>query len=289
MKRFKFYSMLIATAAVTFLASCGTEDTDDPKPDPAVNLKTTAGYTSSNVTVTPDSTLKAGVIINHDRRIKNVKFQVTISGSTFTVLDTTVNDKVIDMDFVRKVIPTPGTEGWTITATDADGKTGSASFTITVQGADQTLIDYVASGMGQSNRKIYRFQSTRPSSAFDLDDLVVYSAADPDDGKKDVFDNTAGSGDVYAPKWQSKTGATFVKVTGGLDYATTTKYSAIVNYFSSKTATTVTETLAKDNMYIVKGGSKDRYFLIYVVNVDDATGVNDDHVEVKVKTIDITK
>ena len=54
--------MLIATAAVTFLASCGTEDTDDPKPDPAVNLKTTAGYTSSNVTVTPDSTLKAGVI-----------------------------------------------------------------------------------------------------------------------------------------------------------------------------------------------------------------------------------
>jgi len=288
MKRFKFYSMLIATAAVTFLASCGSDDKDEVKPDPSVNAKTTTGYIPSSVTVGTDSLLKAGIIINHDRKIKNVKFQVTISGSTFTVLDTNVSDKVIDMDFTRKVIPTPGSEAWTITATDADGKTGSVSYTITVQGPDQTMIDYVASGMGQENRKIYRFQSSRPSSAFDLDDLSVYSAADPDDGKKDIFDNNAGSG-AYAPVWGSKTGAMFVKVTGGLDYATATKYSTIVDYYSSKTPTAATETLAKDNMYVVKGGSKDRYYLVYVINVADETGVNDDHVEVKVKTIDITK
>lgn len=281
--------MLIATAAVTFLASCGGDNGDDPKPDPAVNFKTAAGYTFSSQTVTVDSIIQAGILINHDRKIKNVKFEVTVSGSTFTVKDTTVNDKLIDMDFMRRVIPTPGTEAWSITATDADGQTGTASFTLTVQGQDQNLIDYVASGAGQENRKMYRLQSATNPSAFDLDDLQVYSASTsvPDENK-DMYDNTAGSG-TYAPVWASKTGAQFVKVTGGLDYATTTKYSEIVNYFSSKTPTATTETLAKDNMYIVRGGTKDRYYLVYVINIDDPAGVDDDHVEIKVKTIDINQ
>jgi hypothetical protein len=286
MKNLKLYSMMIATAAVTFLASCGGTE-EEPKPDPKVNLKTTTGYVSSSQTVNGDTTIKAGIIINHDRKIKNVKFQVTVSGSTFTVKDTSVNDKVVDIDFMRQVISTPGTEGWTFTATDEDGKTGTASFTLTVAAPDPTLIDYVAV-TGQENRKIYRLQSSRPSSAFDLDDLGVYSASSTDEGQKDLFDNNSGTG-AYAPVWGSKTGAKFVKVTGTIDYATTTKYSQIVNYYNSKTPSASSEALVKDNMYVVQGGSKKRYYLIYVINVADVAGVNDDHVEIKVKTIDITQ
>lgn len=289
MKQFKIYSMLIATAAITFLASCGGTGDEDPKPDPAVNLKTTTGYTSTSQTITVDSLIQAGIIINHDRKIKNVKFEVTVAGSTFTELDTAVNDKVIDMDFLRRVIPTPGSEAWSFTATDEDGQTGTASFTLTVAGQDQTVIDYVASGAGQENRKMYRLQSATNPSAFDLDDLQVYSASTsvPDENK-DLYDNNSGTG-TYAPIWSSKTGAMFVKVTGGLDYAAVTNYSEIVNYYSSKTPTSSTETLADDNMYIVRGGSKDRYYLIYVINVEDVAGLNDDHVEIKVKTIDINQ
>ena len=289
MKNLKLYSMMIATAAVTFLASCGGDGTEDVKPDPKVNLKSTTGYVSSSQTVNGDTTIKAGIIINHDRKIKNVKFQVTVSGSTFTVKDTSVNDKVVDIDFMRQVISTPGTEGWSFTATDEDGKTGTASFTLTVAAPDQTLIPYESN----SSRKleIYRSQSSEPKSALNLEDMAIYSAGTSiNDMFKDIYDNTTGSTDPYTPKWASKSGSQFVKVTGSaIDYATATKYSTIVNYYNTKTPSANSEVLVKGDLYVVKGGDKNRYHLVLVDLITDGSGVNNDFVTVKIKTIDITK
>jgi len=291
MKKLTNYVTMFAVAATLLLSACGGKDKIEPeKPTPKVNFKTTAGYTFASATVAGDSNIKAGIIINHEYKIKRVLFQISISGSSpITVKDSVMSSKVVDMDFMRQVITTPGTEVWTITATDENDKVGTASFTVTIGGADQILIDYVATGAGQQNRKIYRKQSSKPESALNLDDLVIYSAANADDGVKDVYDNTVGTGDAYVPVWASKTGTTFVKVTGTLDYSSTVNYSQIVNYFNSKTPTTVSQTIVKDNMYVVKGGVKNRYYLVYVINVSDVVGFENDHCEIKVKTIDITK
>ncbi len=290
MKKFAIYALMLAASATLFLSSCGPDSGggDEVKPDPAVNLKTTSGYTFASATVAGDSIIKAGIIINHSSKIKNVKFQVTVAGSTFTVKDSSMNDKDVNMDFIRQVISTPGTEAWSIVATDENGKTGTASFTLTVAAADQDLIPYEGNSSGTID--LYRKQSTEPKSALDLDLLTIGSAATTvADEFKDIFDNTANSSGTYAPVWASKTGAKFVKVTGTLDYATTTKYSAIVNYFNSKTPTSTTETLAKDNMYVVQGGAKNRYYLILVSSITDGSGEDADYVTLKVKTIDITK
>lgn len=289
MKKFKFYSMMMATAAVTFLASCGGGTDDPPKPDPKVNLKNTTGYTSTSQTVAGDSVIKAGILINHDRKIKNIKFEVTVSGSTFTVKDTAVNNQVVDIDFVRQVITTPGTEGWTFTATDEDGGIGTASFILTVAAADQTLIPYEGNSAGTID--IYRFQSTQPKSALNLEDMGIYSAGTSvNDMFKDIYDNTATSADPYTPRWASKSGSQFVKVTGGaIDYQATTKYSTIVNYFNTKTPSATSENLVKGDLYVVKGGDKNRYHLVLVSEINDVAGVNTDFVTVFIKTIDITK
>ena len=286
MKQIKFYAMMMAVAAVTFLASCDGGDGDEIKPDPAVNWKTTAGYTSTSTSVEVDSTVKAGILINHDRKIKNVKFQVTVAGSPFTVLDTAVNDKVVDIDLIRQVIATPGSEIWTVIATDEDDLTGTATFTLTVTGQDQNLIAYEGNSAGTID--IYRLQSSEPKSALNLEDMIIYSAANPDDDVKDIYDNTVGSAALYTPKWASKTGLEFVKVTGSLDYATATKYSEIVNYYNSKSPVAETSLLSVGDQYVAKGSSRNRYFLLLIDAIEDGTGVNNDYVTVKIKTIDIT-
>ena len=286
MKQIKFYAMMMAVAAVTFLASCDGGDGDEIKPDPAVNWKTTAGYTSTSTSVEVDSTVKAGILINHDRKIKNVKFQVTVAGSPFTVLDTAVNDKVVDIDLIRQVIATPGSEIWTVIATDEDDLTGTATFTLTVTGQDQNLIAYEGNSAGTID--IYRLQSSEPKSALNLEDMIIYSAANPDADVKDIYDNTVGSAALYTPKWASKTGLEFVKVTGSLDYATATKYSEIVNYYNSKSPVAETSLLSVGDQYVAKGSSRNRYFLLLIDAIEDGTGVNNDYVTVKIKTIDIT-
>ena len=100
MKKLTNYVSMCAIAATLLLSACGGDkDKDEVKPDPKVNFKTTAGYTFANSTVAGDDIVKAGILINHEYKIKNVKFQVTVSGSTFTVKDTAVNNKVVDIDF----------------------------------------------------------------------------------------------------------------------------------------------------------------------------------------------
>lgn len=287
MKQIKFYAMMMTAAAITLLSACGTEE--DVKPDPSVNFKTGAGYTFANTSVEIDSTVKAGIIINHDRRIKNVKFEVTVSGSTFTVLDSNVNDKVVDMDFVRQVLATPGSETWTITATDVDDKTGTVSFTLTITGQDQALKAFEPA-MGQKGVQIFNVKDPSPGnpSAYDLNTKTPASAADPNDDLKDILDaNTSNS--AYQPQWTSKTGATFLKVTSSsLTYDAATNYSELVQYYATNTAGVVTTTsvIAKDDLYLVKAGDNGQYYLISIIEVVDNAGTaSGDHVEFKFKTL----
>lgn len=287
MKQIKFYAMMMTAAAITLLSACGGED--EVKPDPKVNFKTTSGYSFGNTSVEVDSIVTAGILINHDRKIKNVKFQVTILGSTFTELDSNVNDKVIDMDFVKRVIATPGSETWTITATDADGKTGSVTLNITVTGQDQNLKPYEPA-MGQKGVQIYNVKdpSAGNPSAYDLNTKTPASAASSDENLKDIVDANESTG-AYQPKWTSKTGAMFLKVTSSdLTYSAASKYSELVEYYSTNTAGAVATTgvISTGDVYIVKAGDNGQYYLMSIINVEDvAGGASGDHVEFQFKTL----
>ncbi len=289
MKKIAIYALMIATSATLFLSSCGG-DKEEVKPDPALNFKTTAGFTFTSTSVGVDSAVKVGVLINHSSKIKNVKFQVTILGSTFTEKDTNVNDKVIDLSFIRKVIATPGTEGWTIIATDENGKSGSVSLSITVTGTDPNLQDY-SPAVGQPGVRIYNIKDPTAGnpSAFDLNTKTPQSASNTTpDNLKDILDQNASSGS-YQPQWGTKTGVKYIKVTNAsLTYVGATKYSQLVNYWAQNTAAviSITPVITTNDLYLVKAGDNGQYYLVSILNIVDIAGKADgDNVEFKYKTL----
>src|SRR6478736_7546255 len=73
----KFFSML-AFAAVALLSSCS--DDNDPKPAPSLDFVAGTGYTTSDVTLAPGSTLKVKWVANKgDKDMKT--FAITKDGA----------------------------------------------------------------------------------------------------------------------------------------------------------------------------------------------------------------
>ena len=134
MKFLKFLFLFILTVLV--YVGCEKEEAEIP---PDISFKTGNGYTSTDVSVTPDSSLTVGIIaVNREDDLKTYNVSVAYDGAstTTTVQDFTIPDSDKDRyekDVTFKVRDQAGTEKYYFTITDSDGNIAQLSVLVTVE------------------------------------------------------------------------------------------------------------------------------------------------------------
>ncbi len=120
---------------VAVLASCKK----DARVPPVVSFKTSAGYTSADVTVAPGTPVLVGFVADKtedELKTFNVSYAYDGAATTTTAatvaLDPTEEDHY-ENDYTINTRTTPGTEKWIFTVTDRDGNVSQKDILLTVQ------------------------------------------------------------------------------------------------------------------------------------------------------------
>jgi len=106
---------------------------------PNVSLKTIMGYTSGDVTVSQDTTLKVGFVADKtEDELKTFNVSHAYDGAPTTISDTTIaltdaEANHYDYDYMVTTRSQAGTEKWIFTITDRDGNIAQKTVTLTVQ------------------------------------------------------------------------------------------------------------------------------------------------------------
>jgi hypothetical protein len=122
----------VCFAVLIVLSSC------DPHVPPAIEFKTGADYTSSDVTVAKGASIKVGVVgtkKEDDMKTFNISYAydgatTTTTKETFTL--TGSEAKNYDKDYTFTVRSQAGVEDWFFVITDRDGNIAKLKLTITV-------------------------------------------------------------------------------------------------------------------------------------------------------------
>lgn len=132
-------NILLAAVMLLLATSCGKTKAD-PHVPPAVNLKTTSGYTySENITVNKQDTLLVGVIVEKtedDLKSYNVSFRYdgnTISTTFFNYIMSDSEKLHYEKDVQIIARNQSGTEVWLFSVVDRDGNLTQKTITLTVQ------------------------------------------------------------------------------------------------------------------------------------------------------------
>ena len=132
--------MLLIAAITSSLSSCKKDEDEGKLPNIAFN--TSAGYTSSDVTVAKDSSLKIGIIASKAESNDVLqKFTIVQSTITSTTVDSTVYSEALSgsngdnysHDYSYKAPSSAAKQKLTFTVVNRDGLTNSVSLTVTVQ------------------------------------------------------------------------------------------------------------------------------------------------------------
>lgn len=181
MKKFRI-SFLMAFIAVGAFVISSCTGTEDPTPEPILNFLAGAGYTSGDATIAAGSTFKVGLSASHGSKIETLKVRVSFDGGAKVIpdgcnmCDTSIGKETFTIDFTNKVENKPGTETWSFTIADKDGKstTKEIKFTRTaapkaIRKIDQTIGNQKSATVGSSFNmdefKVLLLKDAKPVSA----------------------------------------------------------------------------------------------------------------------------
>lgn len=265
--KLKHILLAAVVPAVAFLASCGGSD-EKVVPAPTCTFQTGSGYTSSDVTSFYDSTVKIGVrAFSNDQSLTGVKITLSTNGAAAgSILDSVLSVKTCNFDYTYKVKGGVGDKQLlTVTATDKNGKTASASLTITINPALVAIV-------GVSAQKVYNVLA--PSGFFGAYDLYgsVGVASASTETSKDLKDLTVATGPnaaVFTKSWGSGNGSKFIKVTAN-DWNNATNSDAIWQLWQTNgaSATTTVTNIANNDVIVVKTGQAIS-FNLYIIKITD--------------------
>jgi hypothetical protein len=269
MKHLKFIVMMLVAANIAFVSSCKKDDeSDDPAgaQNPSISLAGDGGFVATDMTLEPGTVFKVKVTASENatskKNLVNFRAARKVAGIKSTEIDSSFSEKTfqIEMEFTASTLET--TDVWSFTITDKDGKSASATFTITTESPVTTtpLATEVLDG------KFYHVAGSL-RGAYDLVGKVMKSASDPDTDKD--LKNTDAAATAFTGSSTAGNGTTFVK-DNSIDYAGTTTEEAIASAFAGGTASgTITNPAAGDK-YIAKLRGGDDYVLIQILTVDPA-------------------
>ena len=128
---------VIMLAGMLAMQSCKKED--DERTPPSIKFVTGAGYVSSDLTLSTDTSVVVGITVTKtedELRTFNVSRAYDNAPGTTTVSNETISGNEVN-GFARNVTVhtrvTPGLEKYIFTTTDKDGNVASVSFILTVQ------------------------------------------------------------------------------------------------------------------------------------------------------------
>ncbi len=121
--RFSFGIYAICISAILISGSCKP---DEAKP-PTLNFKVDATHTSTDISVTPGTTITVGVICDQgDDPLKLIYSEVAYDGanvdSLYSRLEVPSGNAHYELDFTFTTRNQVGTERWTFNVNDKDGR-----------------------------------------------------------------------------------------------------------------------------------------------------------------------
>jgi hypothetical protein len=169
MKKLNYLLGLMLITGMIF-TSCSIDD-DDPLP-PGIHFKGESGYTSADVTINENNTIKVGIVaLSNSTSGKNItSFKLTLTSNNVpqVLIDSVVNTATYDADYFI-TFPDEGEYRLSAKVTDKDGQSAEVAFTVTVNGV-AGIIDYTDKILGSYN--------SNTGSSFASADGTVYTLAD---------------------------------------------------------------------------------------------------------------
>ncbi len=169
MKKLSYLLGLMLITGMIF-TSC-SKDEDEPLP-PSLQFKGGTGYTSQDVTINENNTIKVGIIgLSNTTSGKNLtRFTLTLTTNNVpdVLVDSSINIATFDADYVI-TFPNEGEYRLAAKIYDKDGQTAEAAFNVTVNPV-AGIIDYTDKILGSYN--------SNTGSSFASADGTVYTLAD---------------------------------------------------------------------------------------------------------------
>ncbi len=177
MKRINSFFAMLLIASVPFITSCATdEEPGDVKP--TINFVGGAGFTSADVSLETNETIKVGINAftnaSSKAKLNNFKIVRTFNNIPFTALDSTLSSTdSFSITLESSAYPEAGTERWTFTITDKDGESSEISFNVTTTAptTGKPIKSYTQTILGSYDNSTY-------GSSFASADGTVYTLAD---------------------------------------------------------------------------------------------------------------
>ena len=197
----KTKNLLLFIALFTFGGIVFTACEEDPDllPDPpTITFKGGGTYTSSDASVAAGSAITAGITASDADKIESFKLTIEYSsnpGNPFT-MDSVVNSKTFDYDITRTTQAVAGTETWTFSVTNKEGRTANVSFTITTTNPNGAIDTYSSVIYGsQNSATLGSFYSTSTNMVY----LLAQAAANSADVDFCYYDGAANMSTIGAP------------------------------------------------------------------------------------------
>ena len=170
MKKLNYLLPVLLLASFVFITSCAKDPNTTP---PTILFNASPGYTTGDVSVPVNSTLKIGIIANGtSENLSHFKITQTANSQTTTVVDSTISAAQFSQNFTITTAPIAGVVKLTFSVSQSDGETAELSMSITTTAA--------APGAIRSyNQKILgSYDNTSYGSSFASSDGSVYTMAD---------------------------------------------------------------------------------------------------------------
>ncbi len=177
MKKLNYLLGLMLITGMIF-TSCSKDD-DEPLP-PSIQFKGGTGYTSADVTINENNTIKVGIIgLANSTSGKNLtQFTITLTTNNvpYVLIDSSINTATFDANYLI-TFPDEGVTRLSAKVTDKDGLSAEVAFTVTVNGVTG-IIDYTD--------KILGSYDSNTGSSFASADGTVYSMADAKENSEKI-------------------------------------------------------------------------------------------------------
>ena len=160
--------LILTVAIVTAFTSCKKDD-DIVNPEPTIDFKGGANYTSTDVTINTGDEILVGfnAAYNMETGEELTHFKLTLTSNNIPqiIMDSTLKNKTFSTD-VKITFPDAGTARLEATITDKAGRTDAVSFNISVEQAGVKVVKHTNVELGSWNDVIGSFYGAKENLIF---------------------------------------------------------------------------------------------------------------------------
>ncbi|MCK9453007.1 MAG: hypothetical protein M0Q90_15035 [Bacteroidales bacterium] len=160
--------LILAVAIATAFTSCKKDD-DIVNPEPTIDFKGGANYTSTDVTINTGDEILVGFNAAYNmetgEELTNFKLTLTSNNIPQIIMDSTLKNKTFSTD-VKITFPDAGTARLEAKITDKAGRTAAVSFNIIVEQAGVKVVRHTNVELGSWNDDIGSFYSAKENLIF---------------------------------------------------------------------------------------------------------------------------